>query len=1109
MNIKDFKTNPDCTFRCVECKMKIKQHILSDRGRIELSGNNEYKYLSKDSIFEFTISDENITKLVSDFIQRHYYNLVQIEIISNDKDIFFLHISFFYSMDRFGKLDIILNDDLKKQLIEKRLINKNKDIYEQIIDNFILTDGNNEYFAYTAGNYYTKDYDLEYSEETESLEDSTLNDLKNQKSKAIKIYGAEYSFQISITGNEFEESLVAEKIDFSKRKVPRMAMAMGSLAFTDRSSYVSAKVKKILNESPGYLDLWNKYADLEGAFLLNKARKVGLLHIDRENINVDGDNILVYLMGDIENAKKLLSNGDYLFFSDEMPSYIEDESFSWRQYRDSDVDSNAGQDIAKGKHVKIVSFNQNGTMTLEYEDTSAPYITYSIRGDKNQIINRETARKMIADGESANPMLGLIIDGKLPDGLVNCVKNNKIEPLSDYVKNKIFKNEPTPTQREAISIALNTPDIAIIQGPPGTGKTTVITAIIERLNELADKRIVNKGQILITSFQHDAVRNVIERLSINSLPTIKYGAKGDVDISAEDAIEKWCHEIGEKLKTKNPSIKETAEQRELLRLHNFYLLSPSSRNALSFLKFAKQFNFDREINEEIDILIEEFEIHTVDSNDRLLSSVRRIRTTKSGFDDDGSEKADDVLEQIEKIIDSNNEENAFIVKTLEQAALNKNGITNELLIDLEKAKRILLEKCIPRPIYQVEKPREEIIDIYTKIKNDYRKPQNEMDEILYEFLNELTNNPLAVTKSIEAYNFVYAATTGQSVGKDIKRAKGLSRKEHPIYNTVIVDEAARVNPGDLLIPLAQAERRIILVGDHRQLPHIYDEEIFENLQTAGNIDNENDIKITLFQYLMNQASELTEKDGIPRTITLDAQYRMHPLLGKFISDNFYKQYGENFESPLGVSYFEQHLREKPVVWVRMDHGDGDKPKGTSRVRLCEADFIVETIEKWIHSEEGKNLSYGVISFYRAQVDEITRKLGKLADKVRVGTVDAFQGMEFDVIFLSVVRSSKKLPKNIDWNLFSNVFSDSEQLKADQDNHIAGIGQNVYGFLTSENRLCVSLSRQIKLLVVVGSGDIFSAGKWGLIAEKCVPAMKKLYELCVEEEVIVNGETESI
>ncbi len=53
---------------------------------------------------------------------------------------------------------------------------------------------------------------------------------------------------------------------------------------------------------------------------------------------------------------------------------------------------------------------------------------------------------------------------------------------------KIFsKNPPTPNQIEAIDIALNTPDIAIVQGPPGTGKTTIVTAIIERLNELSDK----------------------------------------------------------------------------------------------------------------------------------------------------------------------------------------------------------------------------------------------------------------------------------------------------------------------------------------------------------------------------------------------------------------------------------------------------------------------------------------------------------------------------------------------------------------------------------------------------------------------------------------------
>ena len=74
----------------------------------------------------------------------------------------------------------------------------------------------------------------------------------------------------------------------------------------------------------------------------------------------------------------------------------------------------------------------------------------------------------------------------------------KINPLSPFVKSKIFTHDPTSTQVKAIDIALNTPDIAIIQGPPGTGKTTVITAIIERLNEIADKRKDVKGQVLVT-----------------------------------------------------------------------------------------------------------------------------------------------------------------------------------------------------------------------------------------------------------------------------------------------------------------------------------------------------------------------------------------------------------------------------------------------------------------------------------------------------------------------------------------------------------------------------------------------------------------------------------
>ena len=82
--------------------------------------------------------------------------------------------------------------------------------------------------------------------------------------------------------------------------------------------------------------------------------------------------------------------------------------------------------------------------------------------------------------------------------------------LTLKVRDKLFsEHPPTPQQEEAIRVALNTPDIAVIQGPPGTGKTKVIEAIVERLNEELDILGAGAGQILVTGYQHDAVENAL------------------------------------------------------------------------------------------------------------------------------------------------------------------------------------------------------------------------------------------------------------------------------------------------------------------------------------------------------------------------------------------------------------------------------------------------------------------------------------------------------------------------------------------------------------------------------------------------------------------------
>jgi len=305
------------------------------------------------------------------------------------------------------------------------------------------------------------------------------------------------------------------------------------------------------------------------------------------------------------------------------------------------------------------------------------------------------------------------------------------------------------------------------------------------------------------------------------------------------------------------------------------------------------------------------------------------------------------------------------------------------------------------------------------------------------------------------------------------------------------------------------------VGDHRQLPHIVDEALLKQMeQESDNIHLDikekfnQHITNSMFQYLLHRAKQLELQDGKPRTITLDAQYRSHPLLGQFASDQFYKPYGEGYESPPSpASKFSHQLEgieDKAAVWIDAPARLGDEERNAtkSRFRKAEAELIAKKLKHWIDSEQGKNLSFGVISFYKAQINEVMKALVKYQiteqdeegnyvvtrdyqmlfdnkgkpteERLRIGTVDSFQGMEFDVVFLSMVRSQ---PKN-------SKFLQDRNFSAKQQ-------QDVFGHLMSKNRLCVSVTRQKKVLVLVGDSQLIQAS----IAEQSVPELKAFYELC--------------
>lgn len=763
------------------------------------------------------------------------------------------------------------------------------------------------------------------------------------------------------------------------------------------------------------------------------------------------------------------------------------------------------------------------------------FLILSINGDKTQIERRMRARSAILEGRSANPLLGLLIEegGTLPD----IQRVTKLKPLTSFVKEKIFKHPPTDRQIEAIDVALNTPDIAIIQGPPGTGKTTVVTAILERLNEEYDKTKSIRGQILVSGFQHDAVENIVARLSVNALPAVKFGRRSGDSEFTEDAvtekINKWCSNVADNIRKKNPQIAQTEDQVRLAELFVAYSLCPSKNNTVSLMKRILDLPRDvisEEVTNEAEEIINSLQIELKTNSPSTLRLVRALRVSEAAFEDDGAARAVDLLDKIEDEPDNPD------LSVLEKAARWRSDKPLSFLPELKKLKESLLYKYLPLPDFRTEKPREDVLRLVATVSQLLEKKlnsANKRDAILAEFLHELEDNPDGVREAIEDYNFVFAATTQQAVGKDIIRSKNKNvrydqRAEMVKYDTVIIDEAARTSPRDLLIPMSQAEKRIILVGDHRQLPHLIDEEVARALEgnnSSGSSVGVDFVKKSMFEYLFNRLKKLEEKDGIKRTVTLDAQYRTHPLLGAFASRNFYDQHNEGYRSPLAAKYFTQKLEgveDKAAVWISVPNESGKERRldSGSREREIEAKIIAKRLNDWIKSYEStadfmkkltgddkqSGLSFGVISFYKAQVFAVYAALQKFGiteraqdgtwqicqeyrflengeERLRIGTVDAFQGMEFDIVFLSMVRSQ-------DMNVLPPHIRNEEDYKKKQ--------QKLFGHLMSENRLCVSMSRQKKVLAIVGDGVLANTQ----IAVDAVPALKNFYDLCHEKGVIL-------
>ncbi|SFL70123.1 serine/threonine-protein kinase [Pelosinus propionicus] len=256
-----------------------------------------------------------------------------------------------------------------------------------------------------------------------------------------------------------------------------------------------------------------------------------------------------------------------------------------------------------------------------------------------------------------------------------------------------------------------------------------------------------------------------------------------------------------------------------------------------------------------------------------------------------------------------------------------------------------------------------------------------------------------------------------------------------VFDWVIVDEAGRATAPELLVPIIRG-KKIILVGDHRQLPPVVNGDIKPILKKLG--IREEELEKSLFEELIERVPENA------KTI-LTSQFRMHPSIAKLISEVFYPTEIITTKKTAEERKHEMSWWPRTIAWFdTASMLDCDEQElNSSKKNNAEAKVILkilELIETRYNNVPGK-VRVGVLSAYSAQKGLLhnlikpnnTDKWKNI--KIVIDNVDAFQGSETDISIYSIVRSNK-------------------------DNNI--------GFLHDYRRLNVALSRGRNALIIVGN-----------------------------------------
>lgn len=392
-----------------------------------------------------------------------------------------------------------------------------------------------------------------------------------------------------------------------------------------------------------------------------------------------------------------------------------------------------------------------------------------------------------------------------------------------------------------------------------------------------------------------------------------------------------------------------------------------------------------------------------------------------------------ILEENLKVLDgkifSNKEE-------LSQFSNNKKEISQKIN-KIRQDNRIDEDLSISDFINELEQSLKKLKDSV----EEYKFIKENFGDILENFHKKLSN--IDLDNENEYYKDIFISSCNVVGISCTDNPKILEGKGFDTFDVVIIDEVSKATPPELLLPILKS-RKIILVGDHRQLPPLFgeNERTYKEMVEDAKDNDDEEAKQLLTEDNFHKYEKMVTASVFKEYFetahhnikhSLLEQFRMHTEIMNVIN-RFYenrlksgfspelekskKNHGITIKASNGFNFINPH---KHAYWIDSSslviNGQTEyiaelkEVRSTSTYNIIELYMSVELLKKldafYAENNMDKKVHVGVICLYQLQVNKIRKMIKNISFKcisVDVNTVDRFQGKEKEIIIANLVRT---------------------------------------------------------------------------------------------------------